>query len=290
MPVFSTPGPIAATVQIAMGRIEIVASDRTDTLVEVRPSNASKKGDVSAAEQARIQCADGRLLVQTSKGLSKYSFWGPKESVDVRVELPTGSALRSELGAGTLKTTGGLGECNATVGAGDIEMEDAGPVHLRTGFGDITTGVVGALQVSTGSGEIHIGGVSGAGVIKNANGNCWVGTVTGDLRVVSANGHITVEEARATVTAKTANGNIEIGGAARGAVVAETAAGSLDIGVRDGVAAWLDLHTSFGSVRNDLQATGEPGAGEGSVEIKARTAYGDITIHRSAARIGKAAS
>ncbi|HEU5002624.1 MAG TPA: DUF4097 family beta strand repeat-containing protein [Actinomycetota bacterium] len=290
MPVFATPGPIAVTVQVAMGRIEIAATDRTDTAVEVRPSNASKKGDVTAAEQARVEFADGRLVVRTSKGWGKYTFWGPKESVDVRIELPAGSHLTSELGTGTLKTTGVLGDVNATVGAGDIQMEDSGPVHLRTGFGDITAGSVGALQISTGSGQIHVGAVNGPGVIKNANGNCWVGTVTGDLRVVSANGRITVGEARETVTAKTANGDIEIGGAAHGAVVAETAAGSVEIGVLEGVAAWLDVHTSFGTVRNDLRAGGEPGAGEGSVDIKARTAYGDITIHRTPARSGTAAS
>ena len=36
-------------------------------------------------------------------------------------------------------------------------------------------------------------------------------------------------------------------------------------------------------MRNDLDATGQPGPGEDAVEVRARTSFGDITIHRSAA-------
>ncbi len=52
------------------------------------------------------------------------------------------------------------------------------------------------------------------------------------------------------------------------------------IGVRDGVAAWLDLKTGFGNVQNDLQASGRPTQDEEAVDVRARTSYGDITIRR----------
>ena len=35
-------------------------------------------------------------------------------------------------------------------------------------------------------------------------------------------------------------------------------------------------------MRNELEAADNPGPGEETVEIHARTGYGDITIHRSA--------
>ena len=66
-------------------------------------------------------------------------------------------------------------------------------------------------------------------------------------------------------------------------MLAQTALGKVEIGIRDGVAAWLDLNTRFGSVHNDLDATERPGPGKDAVEVRARTSFGDITVNRSVA-------
>ncbi len=83
--------------------------------------------------------------------------------------------------------------------------------------------------------------------------------------------------------AKTANGDVRLGEVAGGAVVAQSAFGDVEVGVRDGVAAWLDLETKFGTVHNDLDATERPEPAEDAVEVRARTSMGDITVHRSLA-------
>ena len=54
-----------------------------------------------------------------------------------------------------------------------------------------------------------------------------------------------------------------------------------------GSPAWLDLKTQFGNVANNLDAAAQPEAGEDTVEVRARTAFGDITINRSIARGAK---
>ena len=51
MPIFETPEPISATIDLAVGDVRITASDRHDTVVDVRPSDASHEPDVRAAEQ-----------------------------------------------------------------------------------------------------------------------------------------------------------------------------------------------------------------------------------------------
>ena len=99
----------------------------------------------------------------------------------------------------------------------------------------------------------------------------------------AANGDIAVDRARATVAAKSANGAIRLGAVQRGPVVAETAMGAVEIGIADGRAAWLDLDTRYGHLHNALETAGPPAAGEETVEVRARTSYGDITIRRSAA-------
>jgi hypothetical protein len=284
MPTFDTPEPISVTVEFGVGDLRIVASDRTDTMVEVRPSDPAKKADVTAAEQTRVEFAGGRLLIKAPKNWRRYSFRGGGESVDVQVELPAGSQLRGETGVAALRCRGRLGECRYKTGIGDIQLDRAGAVQLRTGVGDITVERAGGdAELTTGSGSLRIDGIDGTAVVKNSNGDTWIGRVNGDLRVNAANGRISVDQASGAVAAKSANGDVRLGEVAHGAVLAQTAFGKVEIGIRDGVAAWLDLNTRYGTVRNDLDTADRPGAGEEAVEVRARTAFGDITIHRSSA-------
>jgi DUF4097 and DUF4098 domain-containing protein YvlB len=99
--------------------------------------------------------------------------------------------------------------------------------------------------------------------------------------VKAANGKIAVDLAHAGVAARTANGDIHLGEVASGAVLAETGNGKLKIAIRDGVPAWLDLNTRFGRVDNGLEEADRPQPGKDTVEIRARSSFGDITVRRS---------
>ena len=96
----------------------------------------------------------------------------------------------------------------------------------------------------------------------------------------AANGDISVGHAGAGVDAKTSNGNIRLGDVNHGAIVLGTAMGNLDIGIAEGTAAWLDVTTGFGQLRNLLTAT-RPDDTDRKAEIRGRTACGDITVHRA---------
>nr|BFE75697.1 hypothetical protein GCM10020092_089980 [Actinoplanes digitatis] len=67
----------------------------------------------------------------------------------------------------------------------------------------------------------------------------------------------------------------------RGSVVLGTAAGDLDVGIADGTAAWLEMNTGFGHLRNLLENATRPDGAAETVEVRGRTSYGDITVHRS---------
>jgi DUF4097 and DUF4098 domain-containing protein YvlB len=285
MPTFATPEPISVTLELAIAHVRIVALDRADTVVEVRPSDPAKKSDVSAAEHTRVEYADGRLQVKTPRGWRLHSFRSGGESIDVQIDLPAGSQLRGDTAIGTLQASGRLGECSFGIGVGDIQLDQAGPVQLKTGVGDVTVGRIGGHTVVTsGTGDVRIDGVDGTAVVKNANGDTWIGEVTGDLRIASANGSISVDRSPSTVAAKTARGDVRLGEVAGGEVRAETALGQVEVGIRDGVAAWLDLDTRFGTVHNNLDAADSPAPGEDTVDVRARTAFGDITVRHSKAR------
>jgi DUF4097 and DUF4098 domain-containing protein YvlB len=279
MPVFTTPGPISVTIELSAGDARIIASDRTDTVIEVRPRDDSKASDIRAAEQTRVEYASGRLLVKTPR---QRNFLGRVSPVDVTIELPAGSHVQGDSGMGEFDSEGRLGECRFKTGMGNIRLDHSGTLHLKTGMGNIAVDrALGDADVTTGSGEVRIGHIGGAAVIKNSNGDTVVGEVTGDLRVKSANGRISVDRAHASVMAKTANGNIRIGEVVNGAIVLETAAGELEVGIREGTAAWLDVSSHYGRVRNSLDEAGSPEQSEATVEVRARTSYGDIKIHRS---------
>ncbi len=284
MPTFDTPAPISAVIEFEVGDLRIVAGDRPDTKVDVRPTNPAKASDVTAAEQTRVEYANGNLLVKGPKGRKYLGFRGDNESIDITIELPSGSRVQAEAGVVAIRAQGVLGECRVKTGVGDVRLEQVGALQVKSGAGDITVDrAAGQADVTTGSGAVRVGVIDGSAVVKDSNGNIWLGEVGGDLRVTATNGEISVDRAHSTVVAKNANGDVRLGQVETGAVSAHTARGSLEIGVRTGVAAWLDLNTQFGTVHNNLVASDAPPPGDASVEVRARTAFGDVTIYRTGA-------
>jgi hypothetical protein len=285
MPTFHTPEPISVTIDlaIAVGDVRIVASERTDTVVEVYPSDASSRSDIKAAEQVLVDYTDGTLLVKASKPwYDQYSLFDHGGAVAVKVELPAGSHVRGQAAQGGFRCAGRLGECRFKTYYGDIRLDETGPLHLATGSGEISVDhVAGSAEVTTGSGKVRLREIDGAAVIKNSNGDSQLGTIIGNLHINSANGDIDVAEAHAGVEAKTANGSIRIAQIIRGSVVVETASGEVEIGICEGTSAWLDVSSVSGTVHNSLDATDGPDQFDATVEMHARTYDGDILIHRA---------
>jgi DUF4097 and DUF4098 domain-containing protein YvlB len=283
MPTFDTPEPIVATIDIATGHVRIHASDRADTVVQVRPRDESDDADVQAAEQTQVEYANGRLLVKAPKNKIR-SLFGRPASIDVTVELPSDSRVDAKAYA-DFRSAGRIGDSTFDTGVGSIRLDQTGRLKLRTGAGDISVGRAGGhTDVTTSSGKIWIGEIDGTAVVKTSNGDITVGEVTGDVRLNTANGDITVDRALATVAAKTAYGSVRIGEVVRGSVVLETGFGELELGVREGTAAWLDVSSQHGSVRSDLDAVDSPEQSDETVEVRARTGFGDIVIRRLTTR------
>jgi DUF4097 and DUF4098 domain-containing protein YvlB len=281
MPTFDTPAPIRATLELIVGDLRVTASDRPDTVVEVRPSDPAAALDVRAAEQTRVEFNGGELLVKTPKTLKALGILRKTGSVDVEIALPTGSHVRAEAAVAAFRCAGTLGEVRLRTATGDVEVEHAATLTATTAGGAIVAqSVDGEAHATTATGSIRLGAVGGAVTLKNSNGDSWVGSAGGDLHAKAANGDVVVGQARGDVDAATANGTIRIGAAHRGSVAVRTAAGELEVGIARGTAAYLDLHTQFGKVLNQLDSTGAPEPGEHNVQVRARTSFGNIIVRR----------
>lgn len=284
MPTFDTPEPILVTIDTLAGHVWINASDRIDTVVEVRPTDESQDADVKAAEQTVVEYANGELSVKTPKSKIRTLLIGPigrSASIDVTVSLPSGSRVDARTW-GEIRSEGRVGDSTFNTAAGAIRLDQTGRLKLHTGAGDVSVGrSAGPTDVTTATGKIWLGEIDGTALLKSSNGDITLGEVTGDVQLKTANGDITVERALAAVDAKTAYGNLRVGEVVRGSAVLETAFGQVEIGIAEGTAAWLDVSSKVGSVRSDLDAAAAPGPSDETVEVRARTGYGDIVIRRS---------
>ncbi|MEU7430758.1 DUF4097 family beta strand repeat-containing protein [Streptomyces sioyaensis] len=279
MPSFDTPEPISATAHVEAGSIQFTASDRLDTVVEVRPRDPKQDRDVRSAEQTEVTYASGTLTVRTPKLRNSLRRPG---TVDVTVELPAGSRIDMTGAWAQVLGEGRLGEVRVKTSSGDVRLDTTGPLQLTASHGSITVDrVEGKAEITTSSGSLRVGHIDGPAILKNSHGSTTIGAATGELRVSGANGDIDIVRAEGSVTATTANGTLRVAEVARGTVQLETSYGAIEVGIREGTAAWLDVSSGFGQVRNTLTASESPEKAEDTVEVRARTRHGNIDVLRA---------
>jgi hypothetical protein len=279
---FSTPQPITVTVEIPAGSVRVTASERADTLVQVSPRDPGSATDAEAADQTRVEYADGRLSITAPKRPLLRSLLGSGPAIEVDVLLPEGSGLDAT-GWADVVCTGRLGAVGLEKASG-VRIESAARVRANSSMGDIVVGRIdGHAELNTAMGRIRVGALGGTATLKTAAGELNVGEVNGAARLTTAYGDIGVDRALASVHAKTSAGSVRIGEAAGGTIELETAYGELEIGVPDGVAAYLDVSSGHGTVRSELDASAAPAEADGrqTVEIHGHTQFGGIVIRRA---------
>jgi len=176
---FDTPAAISAFLDVPAGRIQVIAADRADTTIEVRPANASKGRDVKAAEQTAVAFADGVLRITAPA--EKYQILGPSGSIDVTVQLPAGSSIEAKTAGAALQGVGRLGDVVCEGASGGVKIDEAASVHVAAHVGDVTVGrLTGPAQISTQQGGIHIAeATSGMVVLRTRMGDVTVGAAPG---------------------------------------------------------------------------------------------------------------
>lgn len=173
---FDTPTPITAVLDIPAGRVQFIAADRTDTTVEVQPTNPSKNRDVKTAEQTSVEYTDGTLRIHTEP---KNQLFGPSGSIQVTIQLPTGSQVNAKTAACELRGVGRLGDLTFEGAYHHIKIDEAASLHLTAIDGNVQIGRLGGpAKVSTTRGDITIAEATG--------GKVELRTQSGDISVTAA--------------------------------------------------------------------------------------------------------
>jgi DUF4097 and DUF4098 domain-containing protein YvlB len=244
MPAFTTPGPITAHIAAGSGSVRLIATERTDTVVEVRPRDESRTTDVRSAEQARVDYTNGRLTVEPAKsGFLGYRMG----AADIVVELPAHSRVR------------------VAVASADVAAEGE--------FAD--------FRLDSSSGRLDVQSVSGTAKISTASGDAAIADLNGDVKFQAASGSLSVDRLRGNATVTAASGSLTVATAVSGVVVAHTSSGDIEVGIPEGTAAQLDIMTGSGTLTNRMRPSDGPEPGDDTVRVRVRTGSGDVDIHRS---------
>ncbi|MEW1952569.1 DUF4097 family beta strand repeat-containing protein [Terrabacter sp. NPDC080008] len=276
---FDTTGPVNLKVEVIVGDVTLTAGDSTTTTIRLQPHG---KNGAELAEKFTVEAHGNDVVVLAPKIRDSFFGLGTKGSVDVEVELPSGSAVDVRTGAGDVTASGLLGDVRTTTGSGDLTFHEVGTAQLKSGSGDITLqSARGEASLKTGSGDVSVGAaggrldlVSGSGDIslrrsdaavkaKTGSGDLFIGASTGDLELV------------------TGTGDVELKAVHGGQVRTKTGTGDVTIAVAAGVAAYLDLNTVTGDVDIDLEQTAGPGDAEAQAMLSVHSGSGDIRVKRA---------
>ena len=190
---FATPAPIAAVLDVPAGRIQFIAGERADTVVEVRPADPGRSGDVRAAEQTTVTYADGALRIESSPPSNR--LLGPTGSVEVTVQLPAGSRIEGRTASTELRGVGRLGEVSFEGAYRLVKIDEAASLRLTVIDGDVEVGrLTGSAEISTDRGDIRIA--------EAVRGTLLLTTQQGDITVAAATG------VSATLDAGTGHGRV----------------------------------------------------------------------------------
>ncbi|MGD1221365.1 DUF4097 family beta strand repeat-containing protein [Streptomyces krungchingensis] len=185
---------VQADISIPAGRITLIAADRSDTTVEVLPAKVSKSRDVKAAEQVQVTCDDGVLRIEAPEAQNR--ILGPAGSVEVTVQLPTGSRVEATAAGAELRGVGRLGDVVFDGGYRTVKIDEADSTRLTGTDADITVGRLnGPGEISTHKGDVT--------VTEAVRGTLALRTQMGDVTVGAARG------VSASLDARTGYGRID---------------------------------------------------------------------------------
>ncbi len=269
---FTTETPVDLYVEIGKGNVAIRTADTTETTVIVEGQDAD---EVEVSQQGKA------VHVIGPKGKHGL-FGGSDQHLDVEITVPHQSRANVKTGSADITCHGELAEAQFKSGSGDIRIDDlAGPGTIETGSGDVRIATASAeLRVKSGSGDIQVDHARAQATVSTGSGDVTVGTSAAPVAVKTGSGDVMVTEADSDVSLSTGSGDLVVATARRGKFTIKGASGDVRLGIPAGTPVWTDINTLSGRIVSDLDGTGAPAEGQDHIEVRAKTASGDIVLRQ----------
>ncbi|HEV7963694.1 MAG TPA: DUF4097 family beta strand repeat-containing protein [Actinoplanes sp.] len=261
---FDRPTPVTVALRMPRGVADVTAEDRPNIQVQLMPLDDNESSR-DAAGNFKVALEGDSLIVHAPEGFGWPLRRSPKIHVVVRV--PAGSNLAVKMASADLRAKGDYGVVQTDLASGDAYVER----------------VAGDAELKSASGDVQVDRVGGSLRTGSASGDVRVGDVTGDVSVNSASGDLAFRSIGGSIQGKTASGDVQIGRLRQGKATFSSASGDVTIGIAAGTGVWLDLNTSSGSTTSDLTMNDSVPQAEqqATLELRVRTASGDIHVHRA---------
>jgi len=214
-------------------------------------------------DEVRVTFDDGRLAITGPK----LGGFRRKTGLDLTIKAPVGSSCRAQTASADVACIGRLGGLTVHTASGDVTMASAS----------------GAVAVQTASGDVFVDHAAAGANVSTASGDVQVAHASGEVRVNTASGDVAVHEMTGPVAVHTASGDINVKDLSSGNADVSSLSGDVQITVRPGIGVYLDLSSTAGDVRSDLDAADadEIATADGpAIEIKCRSLSGDIRISK----------
>jgi Putative adhesin len=237
---FPASDPVDLQVRIPAGDVTVRATGTQTAAVTLEPGRPGGKAE-RFLEATRVEFDQGALSVIAPERFGP----GHGGSLDVTVEVPTGSSCLVHTASADVRCTGELSALDVRTASGDVSAER----------------VTGVARVSTASGDVYVGEAAEAD-LESASGDVGLGQVSGPVR------------------ASTASGDVRIDAASGSRTEAKSTSGDIRVAVPPGIGVYLDVSTLSGTARSDLQPAEESGGSD--MTLSCRTLSGDVLVTRAA--------
>lgn len=266
---FETPAPVRLYVENGSGRVVVVATATSTTHVRVAGGRADEVTITQDRDKVSVLAPKGRA------GL----FRGD-QSLEIEVEVPTGSQLVVKSGSADIDVTGEVAATRIKAGSAGVRLDRiADTAVIDTGSGDVAiVAVAGDVRIRSGSGDVVIDTTEGVASISSGSGDIRIGHAARSVVVKTGSGDLEVLESEDDIASTTGSGRFVVRNARRGRISAKGASGDILVGVPVGTPVWTDITTITGRVSSTLPPAGQPAPGADHVEVRATTVSGDVAL------------
>ena len=265
---FDTPNGLTLDIKIPAGSIKVRA---IDTAIAALRIEGERDPDDLRVDFSPTTGGAHRLGVEyrAKRAWGLFSFGN---DLEIDVTVPIGSEVACTVGSADIEIDGRVGSLVTRVGSGDVRFDVVG--------GDVT--------LKTGSGDIVGGTATGDLTSHGASGDLIVGRVGGSLVARSASGDLRIDEVGGPIQVTTVSGDLEIRSIDGPSAELRTVSGDVGVGVPEGRGVYLDISSSSGDVRSDLDSAPSPENGP-DLELAVSTVSGDVHVRRASRRSSESA-